>query len=88
MTTLLLYLFYALLADGRWGMEYVSDDTLEPSVLPSELMDIAYIKPIIYKGSNLYSVHTADGKQLAVFESYDSAFFAARQNNFAPVSVH
>jgi len=48
---------------------------------------IAYIRPID-KGDNGYAVCSAEGKQLAVFPSYDAAFFTARQYNLAPVNVH
>ncbi len=51
------------------------------------LSHIAYIRPAS-KGETGYAVCSADGKQLAVFPNYDSAFFTARQYNLAPVNVH
>jgi len=68
-------------------MGLATDDLVEYVVI-DYTVNIAYIKPIPTGDSNLYAVHSSDGRQLAVFESYDSAFFAARQYNFAPVSVH
>ena len=36
----------------------------------------------------LYAVCDADGAQLALVRDRNLAFFLARQNDFAPVSVH
>ncbi|MFV2052016.1 DUF1150 family protein [Aliiroseovarius sp. YM-037] len=36
----------------------------------------------------LYAVCTEDGEQLALVSSRNLAFILARQNDFAPVSVH
>jgi len=49
------------------------------------LTHIAYIKRA---GENGYAVCSADGKQLAIFPNYDTAFFTARQYNLFPVNVH
>jgi hypothetical protein len=37
---------------------------------------------------SLYSVSTADGEQLALVRDRSLAFVLARQNDFAPVTVH
>lgn len=37
---------------------------------------------------SLYSVSTADGEQLALVRDRTLAFVLARQNDFAPVTVH
>jgi len=44
--------------------------------------------PKIPKGIKLYAVHLMDGTRLAVVDSRDAAFAAARQNEMEPVSVH
>jgi len=36
----------------------------------------------------LYAVHRADGERLALVADRDLAFILARQNDFAPVTVH
>ncbi|HEU5048645.1 MAG TPA: DUF1150 family protein [Rickettsiales bacterium] len=63
-------------------------EALQESAMTLEMDNIAYIKPFSSNGEAGYAVHLADGKQLAVFESYESAFFTARQYNLAPLSVH
>lgn len=37
---------------------------------------------------SLYAVHDADGQQLALVRDRATAFVLARQNDFAPVTVH
>lgn len=39
-------------------------------------------------GLKLYALHLEDGRRIAVVDGRDSAFAAALQNDFAPVSVH
>lgn len=36
----------------------------------------------------LYAVHSADGERLALVKDRSLAFILARQNDFAPVTVH
>lgn len=36
----------------------------------------------------IYAVHAADGERLALVRDRDTAFVLARQNDFAPVTVH
>ncbi len=36
----------------------------------------------------LYAVHTAEGERLALVRDRHMAFVLARQNDFAPVTVH
>jgi hypothetical protein len=36
----------------------------------------------------IYAVHDADGQRLALVKDREMAFVLARQNDFAPVSVH
>jgi len=50
--------------------------------LPDELRDQA-------EGAEaLYAVHAADGERLALVKDRSLAFILARQNDFAPVTVH
>ncbi len=38
--------------------------------------------------TEIYAVHTADGERLALVRDRATAFYLARENDFAPVSVH
>lgn len=38
--------------------------------------------------SQIYAVHAPDGERLALVRDRDMAFTLARQNDFAPVTVH
>lgn len=52
------------------------------------LNDVAYVKTIQVEGETAYSVHAADGAQIAVMDDRDVAFAAIRQGDMEPVSVH
>lgn len=55
---------------------------VEVAELPSELQEQA-------EGvDHIYAVHTEAGERLALVKDRDLAFMLARQNDFAPVSVH
>jgi hypothetical protein len=57
------------------------------SALPTNFM--TYIRPIHLDSCAVaYGVYSEDGAQLAIFGSYDAAFYSARQNNLTPVNVH
>ncbi|HXJ03252.1 MAG TPA: DUF1150 family protein [Micropepsaceae bacterium] len=49
-------------------------------VIPSEIKLPANVK--------LYALHAADGRTLGITDNWASAYSAAVQNNFVPVSVH
>lgn len=77
--------------------EYFSqDDELEvlkqlsaQDFLDVGLDQVAYIRPIINSGDNegYFSVHAADGSQLSVMDSYDTALAAVRMNDLYPVTL-
>lgn len=48
----------------------------------------AYIKPVAHEGRILYAIHGGDGTPLAIAETRDLAFAAARQNDLEPVDAH
>lgn len=48
----------------------------------------AYIKPVQHEGADAYSVHTADGQQVAIAANRDLAFALIRQNDLEPVDAH
>jgi hypothetical protein len=49
---------------------------------------VAYIKPVVENGQPAFSVHAADGTQLAIISDRDTAFAAVRSHDLEPVSVH
>jgi len=49
---------------------------------------VAYIKPVEIDGTVAFGIFAADGKQLAIVPTRDSAIVTARQNDLEPVSVH
>jgi hypothetical protein len=52
------------------------------------LETMAYIKPV-QDGLVLgYAVFAADGTQLAMFDSKESAYYNAIKHNLAPASIH
>lgn len=67
--------------DGPFGM------TAE-SLLALGGTNIAYIKPVFIDGDVGYGIHAGDGTVLAIAETRDVAFAAARQHDLDPVSVH
>lgn len=63
------------------------------SITPTDLAQlgmqwVAYIKPLEADGAPAYGIFAADGKQLAVVPTRESAIAAARQNDLEPLSVH
>lgn len=50
--------------------------------LPDEVQDVAQGR------AQIYAVHAANGERLALVRDRDMAFILARQNDFAPVTVH
>ncbi len=49
---------------------------------------LAYIRPVMEAGKAGFGVFAADGTQLAVFDTEESAYYTIRQNNLEPVSIH
>lgn len=45
------------------------------------LNQVAYVKPVDGMAKNSYAVHAADGTQISVMESYDTAIAAVRFND-------
>lgn len=52
------------------------------------LHDTAYVKETKIDGERAYAVHAADGRQLTVLDSRETAFAACVQNDLDPVSAH
>ena len=73
-------------------MKTVNKDTWE--LIPEEefaslgIDDMAYVKLKNTIGKNMYSIHTADGSEVAVVEGREVAFATITQNELNPLSVH
>jgi len=52
------------------------------------IQDIAYIRPVTVEGHKVYSVHAADGTQVAVMKTPEVAMATVLQNDLEPLSVH
>lgn len=52
------------------------------------LNDVAYVLPKTLTDRRLYAIHTADGNEVAVVESFDLAVATIQQNDLEPVRVH
>ena len=52
------------------------------------MQDIAYVKRAVVNDVPGYSVHAADGTQIAAFVDRDVAFAMVRQHDLEPLSVH
>ena len=50
--------------------------------------DLAYVKPKQAGGRELYTIHTADGSEVAVVEGRELAFATITRNELEPLSVH
>lgn len=52
------------------------------------LETMAYIKPVTIHDMTQYAVFAADGTQLAIFESAETAHYNAVKHNLSPASIH
>ena len=52
------------------------------------LEQLAYVKPVTADGRTAYSVHAADGTEIAVMADRAIADAAVRQHDLEPLSVH
>ena len=50
--------------------------------------DLAYVRPIILDEEVVFSVNSADGRQIALAEDFETAILAAHENSYYTVSVH
>jgi hypothetical protein len=51
------------------------------------MQQFAYIKPSVVNGVSGFSIHAADGTQIGVAPSRDTAFAAVKQHDLEPVSL-
>ncbi|MEM7225897.1 MAG: DUF1150 family protein [Pseudomonadota bacterium] len=52
------------------------------------LTDVAYVKSVTQGDTELFAIHAADGRQVALLPNRKAAETTIRQNNLEPVSVH
>ena len=52
------------------------------------MQDIAYVKRAVVNDTPGYTIHAADGTQIAAFADRDIAFATLRQHDLEPLSVH
>jgi hypothetical protein len=52
------------------------------------LAQLAYVKPVTADGRTVYSVHAADGTEIAVMADRATACAAVRQHDLEPLNVH
>lgn len=50
--------------------------------------DVAYVKTVHDDGATYYTIHAADGTQMAVMNNRQTAWAAIRQHDLEPLSVH
>ena len=50
--------------------------------------DLAYVRPIMMANEWVFTVNTADGRQIAIAEDWDAAVLAAHEHSYYTVSVH
>ncbi|SMH35486.1 DUF1150 family protein [Maritimibacter sp. HL-12] len=71
---------YKALPESEDRIVYVREVAVED--LPEEVRrEVGGLK-------KLYAVHSAEGERLALVRDREMAFVLARQNDFAPVTVH
>ena len=52
------------------------------------LQRVAYVKSVRVEGQAVYSIHAADGKEIAIMVDRDVAFDTIRKHDMEAVSVH
>lgn len=52
------------------------------------LQHVAYVKPVSIEGATAYSIHAADGTEIAVMDNRALALATIRSHDMEPVCVH
>ncbi len=52
------------------------------------LQRVAYVKSVQIEGQAVFSIHAADGTEIAILGSRDVAFATIREHHMEAVSVH
>jgi len=51
------------------------------------LQHVAYVKPVTVEGSAAYSIHAADGTEIAVLGNHDVAVATIRHHDMEPICL-
>lgn len=78
--------------DTEHEILFSADDGPEDRIVYVREVDVADLPEEVQEQlegeETLYAVHDSDGERLALVKERHMAFILARQNEFAPVSVH
>ena len=78
-----------LAMDEKRDEAHTSLKALSPQdFLQAGLHQVAYIKPVQFQDGEKFAIHSADGKQISVNESYPSAVQTLQTHNLVPVTLH
>jgi hypothetical protein len=73
-------------------MEFGPETGLEDRIVYVRAVNVSELPDEVQQESGgrdqIYALHTADGARLALVRDREMAFVLARQNDFAPVTVH
>ena len=70
------------------GQKILSLAPTTPDLSYLGLGEIAYVRAVVARGSEVYGVFAANGEPLATMNDRESAMAATIQNDLVPVSVH
>lgn len=74
--------------DEEQTLELLKELTIQ-DFLDVGLDQVAYIKCVEHDAADIsFAVHAADGSQISLMDSYDTAVAAIRVNDLFPVTVH
>lgn len=65
-----------------------NDSTSLTTEFPPEAGMLAYVRPVTTEKGPAYAICASDGTQLAVYNSREAAFYAAKQHDLEPVQIH
>lgn len=74
--------------------DIMDDFEIDPRLMSAEsfavlgLEEMAYVRPVIEEGEDLFGVFSANGQRLALMGDRDTALAAILQHDMTPVSVH
>lgn len=69
-------------------MDHPKQNASELRTITLDMMPVSYVRPVQTDKGVHYAVCSADGTALAMFATREAAYFAAKQHDLEPVSVH
>lgn len=70
--------------EGVFDLRHMTAEQLGQLGVP----DMAYIKPMLMNGAEVFAIHAADGSPMAVATERDMAIAAVVQHEMLPALVH